>query len=77
MNWVQHVDPVVLANDNDHVLSDCDKLGVRHGKFSTIRQMNNKWLEPIGRAIPNMLNIHVLTINLERRDFKRLFPQTT
>jgi len=73
MNWFEHIDAIIFANNYDHIFANRNKFRMRHGKLPAIGRMNDKWLEPVGDPIPNMLNIHKQTIQPDPCFFKPAF----
>ena len=73
MKRVEHIYPVILADDHDNILSDRNKFGMRHRKLPAVGQMDDERFKPVRDAISNMLNIHKQIIYRESCDFKVLF----
>jgi hypothetical protein len=61
MEGIDCLDRVVLTNDDHNVATYGDKVRVRDGQFTTIRQTQRERLETIRNLLLNLVNVHVLT----------------
>ena len=49
---------IVLVEDDDHILPDCNKIMVRYGETPPVACSQSKWFKAIVQPFPNVIQIH-------------------